>query len=204
MLGKNKGRMFTKEQCEACSNRVKGRKHSEETKMKMRKKIISMETRQKLSEKRKHIIMTEETKKKIANTLTGRKRPELTGDNNPMHTHPNAYKSKWGKTGYRDDLGIFVKSTWEANIMQVFKFLGLNVKYEPKSFLLSNGKTYRPDFYILDTEEIIEVKGFFRDGNKSTINRFKKEYPGISFDLIDKQRYTEYCNEFKKYIPNWE
>lgn len=41
-------------------------------------------------------------------------------------------------------------------------------------------------------------------GNKSTINRFKKEYSGISFDLIDKQCYTEYCNEFKKYIPNWE
>lgn len=165
---------------------------------------LSQEIKNKISKSNKNRIISPETRERIRLTLTGRKRPEMCGNNNPMHTHPNAYKSKWGKTGYRKDLGLFVKSTWEANILRIFNYLGLFVQYEPQSFMLSNGRSYRPDFYILNTSEVIEIKGFCREKDKERIKLFREEYPELAFDFIGPEKYYQYRQEFEPIIKNWE
>ena len=219
----NLGKTFSDERRKNMSEILKGRKlsedhkqkirayrHTDEAKEKIRKamtgrkfpdrKPMTKETKLKIGAKAKGRKHTEEAKEKVRNFLIGRKRPELTGENNPMHTHPNAYKSKFGKTGYRKDLNTFVKSRWEANMMRIFKYLGFNVQYEPQSFRLSNGKTYRPDFLLHETGELVEVKGRWLKDAKERFMLFKKEYPGLPIDLIEKKEYNQYINEFKNVL----
>lgn len=161
---------------------------------------LSEEHKRKIGIKSKGRKVSEETKEKIRKFLTGRKRPELTGENNPMHTHPNAYKSKFGKVGFREDLGVFLKSTWEANMMRIFKYLGLHVQYEPQSFRLSDGSTYRPDFLIHETGGLIEVKGRWLKDAWKRFSMFKREYPDLSIELIDSIKYKEYFKKYSKII----
>lgn len=147
---------------------------------------------------------SKECREKISVSLTGIKRPNMVGALNPMHLHPNSYKSIRGKAFVREDLGLFLKSTWEANILRVFRSLGLNVDYEPRYFSLSGGRTYRPDFFIHETGEFVEVKGFWTEDARSRVDMFMKEYPKLHLDIIDPPVYQEYENEFKESIPNWE
>lgn len=39
--------------------------------------------------------------------------------------------------------------------------MSINWDYEIKTFQLSNGGSYKPDFYLIDTHEFIEIKGSF-------------------------------------------
>lgn len=189
-----KGKFFhTAETKEKIRQASLGRKHPH-------KMPLSEEARKKIGLKNKGRKHTEATKQKIREFFTGKKRPGLTGGNNPMHTHPNAYKSKFGKTGYRKDLGLFLKSRWEANVMRVYKFLGYTIKYEPKSFRLSTGATYRPDFYVLELDIWIEVKGRWIADAYERFMLFKKEYPQIVIQVIDENKYKEIMNKFKNLI----
>ena len=178
-LGKNKGKKISEEHKNVLRNINKGRQLSEETKRKIGNK----------SRGRHH---TKEAKEKIRRFTTGRKRPELTGDKNPMHTHPNSYKSKFGKCGYRQDIGIFVRSRWEANVYRIYKYLGYKIEYEPKSFKLSDGRTYRPDFYIKELNLWIEVKGCWLKDAKSRFDLFQLDYPEINIQVIDPLKYKNY------------
>jgi len=184
--------------------------HTEETKKKIgiasrgnqycKGRKLSQEHKDKVgvaSRGRKH---TEEAKEKIRLANIGKKRVELRGENNPMHTHPNSYKSKYGKTGFRADLGFFVKSSWEANIARIFNFLGFSIQYEPQSFALSDGSTYRPDFLIHETGELIEVKGRWIGGAKEKVDLFQKEYPDLCLDIIGPEEYRDYVDAFSNLI----
>ena len=160
----------------------------------------SEETRRKQSMAGRKRITSIETREKIRQARLGVPRPELRGENNPMFTHPNAYKSQFGKAGFREDLGIFVRSSWEANMMRIFKYLGLIVQYEPQSFKLLDGRSYRPDFFIHNTGELIEVKGRWLKDAREKFLMFKKEYPGLSIEVIGPRKYKEYVNQFKNKI----
>jgi len=184
--------------------------HTEEAKQRIRqsslgrkypnRKKVTEETKLKLSLKSKGRKHSEEAKEKIRNFCLGRKRPEMTGKNNPMHKHPNAYKSKFGKTGYRKDLGVFVKSSWEANVFRIYRYLGYTVQYEPKSFKLSSGKTYRPDFYIIELDLWIEVKGrWLKDAYERFLN-FKQEYSTLFIQVIGPDKYKEMIKKYKSLI----
>lgn len=154
------------------------------------------EHRKKISEANLGKRHSDKTKEKIRQARLGVPRPELIGSKNPMHQHPNAYKSVFGKTGFRDDLQLFVKSRWEANMLRIFRFLGLNVQYEPQSFYLSDGSTYRPDFYIHETGELIEVKGRWIGGAAKRFRMFKREYPMLPISVIGPRTYAQYFDEF--------
>lgn len=222
----NRGKKRTEEVRKQMSESRKGKpahnkgiswgKHTEEAKEKIRQaarnqdhfhlknKTLSEETRKKLSESRKGRKHSEETKEKIRQANLGKKRTDMCGENNPMHTHPNSYKSKYGKAGYRSDLNLFLRSAWEANILRIFRFLNFSVEYEPESFVLSDGTTYRPDFFIHETGELVEVKGRWIKDARRRYNRFKKEYPGLPIEVIGKYEYNRYINEFKDKVQNLE
>lgn len=136
----------------------------------------------------------------------------------------NAYRHT--KTGYRADLGIVLRSTWEANVARVLTSYAIPFQFEPVVFtypIKRGNKAYTPDFYLPATQEWIEVKGYFDDNSRIKMKRFKKYYPDEWAKLTmiisrSSKAARELCEElevpvlfyqdivkvFKDRISNWE
>jgi hypothetical protein len=112
------------------------------------------------------------------------------------------------KRGYREDLGHYVRSSWEANYARLLKFLGTEYEYEKHRFVLnkSDGEvtTYLPDFYLPELTRFIEIKGYWRIGNKEKIELFRKCFPEIELFVIELAEYTRILSKFSKLVENWE
>jgi len=90
----------------------------------------------------------------------------------------NAYR--YTKTGYRKDLDINLRSSWEANFARVLNMYKITFDFEPTvfSFPIKRGtKAYTPDFFLNKTEDWIEIKGYLDDKSKIKLKRFKRYYP---------------------------
>ncbi len=161
-----------------------------------------------------------ETAKKISKALSGRSLEELwgkekaekfkkahskrmRGENNPMFGKPSPHR----KGGFREDLGHYVRSSWEADFARILKFYNLEYKYEPKTFELtrSNGKIihYTPDFYVRSKNTFYEIKGWFHDLDKEKIKLFKGQYPQYNFVLISATKFAEFALKYKDLVA-WE
>jgi len=89
----------------------------------------------------------------------------------------NAYKHT--KSGYRNDLGINLRSNWEANFARILNAYNIKFSFEPVvfSFPIKRGtKSYTPDFYIEKSSEWVEIKGYLDDKSKIKLKRFKRYY----------------------------
>ena len=104
--------------------------------------------------------------------------------------------------GHREDLGHFVRSTWEANFARVLNYLIIKYQYEPKRFQTPYG-SYCPDFYIPKWNLYIEVKGW----EKNDLQRNKRIYLidklGIDLKLMDERRYGVMKRKYREVIE-WE
>jgi hypothetical protein len=80
----------------------------------------------------------------------------------------------WGKGGFREDIGHYVRSIWEANIARVYQYLSWDYEYEPNSFELGDKSTYRPDFYLPQFEWYIEISGYVSDKKLWKVDQFRK------------------------------
>ena len=93
---------------------------------------------------------------------------------------PKKSSKKRTNIGRREDLGIFVRSGWEANFLRYIKHLGLKYQYEPQVFVFDKIKhgtvSYCPDIK-LENGTWIEIKGFCDGKSKTQIRRFKQYYP---------------------------
>lgn len=138
----------------------------------------------------------------------------------------NAYQ--YTKTGHRNDLGLVLRSSWEANLARVLHVHGIVYEFEPKVFYFDKikrgTKAYTPDFYLPKTGEWIEVKGYMDDKSRIKLKRFKIYYPEEFAQLhliISKYSkkskqvaqllgpksiiyYEDLSTEYKELIPNWE
>ena len=56
-----------------------------------------------------------------------------------------------------------------------------------KVFTLSENKSYRPDFYLIDTDSFIEVKGYWRKANKEKFQLFLSLYKDIKIEVWEKK-----------------
>lgn len=101
------------------------------------------------------------------------------------------------KIGQREDLGIFVRSGWEANMMRLFKSGLIPLKspeYEPETFSFTDhvppkgaALSYTPDFRVTKGKKKfwVEIKGnWLRGQDKTKLRRFKKFYPDEFKKLI--------------------
>ena len=173
-----------------------GHKHSEETRKKLSacaKKGWDMMNKQKLSEWKKR---QRETRIKN-NTL------------NPIKIKENAYSR--AKGGKRADLNSqYFRSAWEANIARYYNYLGIKWEYEPKTFVFANIKrgsvSYTPDFYLINEDKWIEVKGWFDGKSKTKLKRFKQQYHKEykKLILITEKEYNEIKKKVSPFIKNWE
>ena len=122
-----------------------------------------------------------------------KKLKELKGLSSPNEI-PVSFQSRVGK---REDIGIFVRSGWEANFYRICRIAGSgfsNPEYEPKLFdfagkVPSKGQalSYTPDFRVTwnNRTHYLEVKGgWLRPHDKTKLKRFKKFYPEEFATLI--------------------
>lgn len=120
-----------------------------------------------------------------------------TGKKNPMYGRKAAHgKGKWhvSWTGERN----WLRSSWESKYAEYLDLNKIEYKVEPKAFeieydYLGDKKegTYRPDFYLVEDDAYIEIKGWWRDDAKYKFEAFIKRYPTIRLILIEKNNLKE-------------
>ena len=133
---------------------------------------------------------------------------ETTRKNGGYNTTKNAYSRCHG--GYRHDLDMYFRSSWEANTARLLNLLNIQWIYEYKRFDFVNEHngvlSYQPDFYLPEYETWIEVKGWMDDKSKKRLDLFKKYYP-IEYNnltLIDEKYYHYIESKYSHDIKNWE
>ena len=112
-------------------------------------------------------------------------------------------KAGRGKGGYREDLGHYVRSSWEANYCRFLKWFGINYEYEPTRFALSSNESYLPDFYLPELDLYKEVKGYMDNDSERKIKYFAKDYPEKRLSICDSTEY-ETISQYASEIPYWE
>ena len=111
-------------------------------------------------------------------------------NNLKINGHPNKGKI-WKYSGWRGKGGyykkIWMRSTYELVYAKYLDKYNIEWLYEPKAFDLGN-TTYRPDFYLVKVKKYIEIKGWLTKKAKDKINKFKKLFPKINFEIIGKNK----------------
>lgn len=74
---------------------------------------------------------------------------------------------------------MYCRSSYEVIFTNYLIKNSIDFEYGPKCFKLDNGKRYLPDFYILDENRYVEIKG-------------------ISYDRMDKSNQQDKFNLFKE------
>lgn len=108
---------------------------------------------------------------------------DKSGSNNPM----------FGKISKRKFNGGYYKDIWMRSSYEIFyaKYLdSINIlwKYEPAKFNIVDSKgteyTYSPDFYLPQTNEYIETKGYWFEKQKMKYDLFVDQYPKIKISVL--------------------
>ncbi len=128
---------------------------------------------------------------------------KYSGKGNPMFGKASPHR----KGGFRDDLGHYVRSNWEADFARVLRLHHLDYEYEPKTFKLtrSNGEImhYTPDFYVPKQKTFYEIKGWFHELDQEKMKLFKEQYPQIKLVFISKTKFAEFAMKYKDLV-RWE
>ena len=130
--------------------------------------------------------ISEKQKRQISKTLMG---------------HPPNPGSGRGKSGWREDILHYCRSTWEANLARTLIHDNILYFYEPKKFYF-DGFSYTPDIYIPELDWWIEIKGFMSEDAERKIKAFRNL--GYTLTVIAKIEYEFFKKKYKHKIPIWE
>ena len=109
---------------------------------------------------------------------------------------------------FRQDLNETFRSSWEANVARVFRYLGISYEYE-KQMLPRHDESgnvvgvYIPDFW-LPGNRIVEVKGYWDTDSRMKVLEMNKYYPAYKYYAIDQDIYASLSRQYRACIPNWE
>lgn len=118
--------------------------------------------------------------------------------------------------GFRQDIGIYVRSSWEANYARYLNWLIMHGQiasweYEPQTFeftaIRRGSRFYTPDFKVLNPDgsaEFHEVKGYMDARSATKLKRMGKYYPDVKVIVIDKGTYYPLCKKLGPMIAGWE
>ena len=111
------------------------------------------------------------------------------------------------KGGFRQDLGHYVRSNWEADFARVLIHNGLAYDYEPETFpvTLPDGRStnYTPDFFVPSENTYYEIKGWLHDGDRLKMEEFQKQYPAIKLVIISTTKFAEFALKYRTLVA-WE
>lgn len=97
-----------------------------------------------------------------------------------------------------------LRSILEALYLKYLLEHNINFKYEPKVFILSDTCRYLPDFYLVDTDEYIEIKGSNKFKNIYKVDIFKKSGYKIKIlfpkdiELLTSVKYLYFVKQINK------
>jgi hypothetical protein len=134
---------------------------------------------------------------------TGKKISEETRKKMSANSLRQTHRFSRCRGGYRDDLKLYFRSSWEANYARYLNFKNVIWEYEPTVFDLGEGYTYTPDFRLNDGT-YVEIKGWLTQQGKMKLERFKSKYPDVKLVLVNRNDYRIIVNEYKNVIPHWE
>ncbi len=97
------------------------------------------------------------------------------------------------KTSNIEGVEFSVRGTWElkvANFLNTNNILWIRKKY--LNYYNEEGikKTYIPDFYLVDTDEYWEIKGYFSEKDKIKLSLVEK-YNNITIKVLKKEELTK-------------
>jgi endogenous inhibitor of DNA gyrase (YacG/DUF329 family) len=131
--------------------------------------------------------------------------------NRPNQTHTR------GVGGIREDLGIYMRSTWEANWA---RYLNLAIaqgsvkawEYEPVTFTFPDGadpdvRSYTPDFRVCMPDGAAvyhEVKGWMTDRSRRALQLMRQFYPDVVVQVFSRRAYQQLRQRWRDSIPEWE
>lgn len=186
---------------------LKGIKRSPETRLKMSlgRQLLkqqygyvnSPETRQKMRIAKLGKSNSGESNKKRSLTLKKYYRTHI-----HLPTKGSGFYSRRGQSrGFYEDLGLYMRSLWEANVARLFSYLSIPYIYEVP-IKLSCG-TFFVDFYLPIDDIYVEVRGnpCYRLVDKLSIA--KMEYPNYNIKTIKHPSYKVLEKEFSKVVPFW-
>lgn len=127
------------------------------------------------------------------------------------------------KDSYRNDLNFAPRSSWEANIARVLKYLGIPFEHEKNSFIRYEKNSreivgcYVPDYFLPD-DTLLEVKGFWDASSRNKVYEFIINYTapnnldsdfhenGAIYKLyiIDHDIYSMLSKMYRNLIVEWE
>jgi len=129
------------------------------------------------------------------------------GNKSPFY-NKQIFNSNNGVQGYYlrkyDNKYVWLRSTWEYIYAKWLDSKNIKWDIEKTSYKLSNGNTYRPDFFILNDDgsvkTIVEIKGYY-DNRLYKVDLAKEEYNldiSVVFD-ITLYTNTSYMKELKEW-----
>ena len=133
----------------------------------------------------------------------GKKISEETRKKLSANSQKQTHRFSRCRGGFREDLKLYFRSSWEANYARYLNHINTSWEYEPTTFDLGEGYTYTPDFKLNDGS-YIEIKGWLTEKGKMKLERFKSKYPDVKLILLDRNDYRKLVNEYKNIIPYWE
>lgn len=136
------------------------------------------EGKQRVSEWKKGVPHTDEARRNMSIAAAKRVRE------NPESLHTR------GRGGYREDLGQYFRSEWEAAYARYLNANDVEWTYEPRTFEITETINYTPDFYLPKSEEWVEVKGYWDETSIMKCGLFEQKYPELSLVKIDSTNYN--------------
>ena len=132
-----------------------------------------------------------------------------------MSSKPTYTSATRAKSGTRADLGLYVRSRWEANYARYLNWLKAKGQiaaweYEPDTFwfeaIKRGTRSYTPDFKVTENDGRVvyhEVKGWMDAKSATKLKRMAKYYPEVRVIVIDQAAYQAIA-KWRRLIPDWE
>ena len=112
--------------------------------------------------------------------------------------------------GFREDIGLYFRSSWEANYARLLNHIGVKWEYEGQRFRFPDTGcgvlSYCPDFYLPEFYLFIEIKGWMDERSRIRLGLFEKYYPEQFRNLliIQEREYTQLQRLYMSEISEWE
>lgn len=171
-----RGRPLTAEHRAKLSEARRGRKQNPVGVAKradaLRGKPLSDAARANMSAAGKRKILTAEHRANIAASSANRGKPLSDEVRAKIRAKALGRPARFAKRVQWD--GRWFRSTWEIRVAKALTALGVKWEYEPRSFTLSDGSRYTPDFYLPESDAFWEVKGWWNDTAERKTRLFRQ------------------------------
>lgn len=103
---------------------------------------------------------------------------------------------------------VWLRSSWEYAYAKYLDDTNVDWKFEVRNYLLADGSTYRPDFFIYENDklvEVVEVKSFYFETAQKRVEKAKRASNEFGFRLkiVGETELREICN-LRKSLREWK